>query len=387
MSAMEEIAAWKASLSSAKKKDGTVPTTLLEIKVATSAFVTFQYERTPYIKGKVTLTFPEKYPTQASLIVSVDGLAPGLCKKLQREMEQVAKDSLLVPSSKNPDDTNDTTSTPQQIQPVVQYFTQFLDTNQFVPCWKEVRKLVDMAQQPSSLVKVLALHETQGVIRLKLTSSSGDYFYDSKLTINPSYPSTSNLEDPLQLTRVKSNFPSAMEDVMAKHAKGFVRLLQDGVQVQEAWTRSNPVALPSTNESNTTTTNSQAASGDPIPSLLPVVSMLQSKLMSLPETKCAMCQTNLLPAKPADLAALYDKTSKKTKQQQQRPIYSACGCWFHYQCLHRVLTEPPFGVQCPVCRRERAYHPDWSADVQAYQRAYTAQQARQREIDDVAMMF
>lgn len=364
----EEIAAWKATVAASKKR--------LQVIAATSAFVSFKYERTAYVQAKVKLTFPADYPTN-HLIVSIEGgLAPGLNKKLVREMEEVAK--------KQQSSSSNNADTPHQIEPVVDYFTEFLDTNRFVSCWKEVRKLVEMAKQSPSptTLAILALQETQGMIRLKMTHDA--YVYDCKLVVNPGYPSTSNLEDPLQLTLVKSNFPKQIvQDVIAMQAKGFVRYLQDGVPSDEAWVQSNPIQLPQSNASCIDTTT-----GDPIPSLLPLVSMLRSKLMQLPSTHCPGCQTVVLPNKPSQLATIYDTKSKKQQQQQQqqRPMYSCCGCWFHYKCLNTLIVEPPFGLKCPTCGK-RAHHSDWSADTKELERAYAERQARQREMDDVAMMF
>lgn len=380
-SVAEEIAAWKATLSvSSAKQQGQ-----LHLIAATPAFVSFKYERTPYVKAKVTLTFPDNYP-KSRLIVSVDGLVPGLNKKLAREMEQVA----LKQQQQEQQSTSGDAATPHQIQPVVQYFTQFLDTNRFVSCWKEVRKLVEMSKQQqqqestadSTALTLLALQETQGMIRLKMTH--GEYMYECKLIVNPAYPSTSTLQDPLQLSTCKSNFPKQIvQDVIVKQAKDFVRLLQDGVSPEQAWTRSNPIQLPSKSSLDANASSNNDNMGDPIPSLLPLVSMLRCNLLQLPETNCPVCQTAAIPCIPSQLEALYDTKSKK---KQQRPMFSSCGCWFHYKCLGTLLTTPPFGLTCPKCA-SRAYHTDWSAGTKELERAYADRQARQREMDDVAMMF
>jgi len=338
--AAEESQSWKQG----------VPKSI-QVVTATPQFLTFKYERTPYVKAKVTFTFPENYPA-VPLIVTLEQLPPGLIKKLMREMEDVAKAHLSKP----------------QIQPVAQHLTNFLDTNLFVPCWKELRKIVDQAKDSNTL-SIGSLQETKGAIRFQLTN--GEYAYEGKMMVNPGYPSTTNLDDPLQLQTMKSNFPKhVLEMVVEKQVKNFLRNMQDGMKQENAWLKGNPIKHP---DQPADTPND----GDPIPSLLPLVSILQTKLQALPATNCPMCQTPVLPKDPKQLAKL-----KKPHQ----PTYSSCGCWYHHQCLDQSLSEPPFGESCPACRRN-AYHPDWASDEKERQQAYAQKQARQREMDDVADMF
>eukprot|EP00977_Amphora_coffeiformis_P005267 scaffold1123_cov168-Amphora_coffeaeformis.AAC.35 len=337
----DEIEAWK----------GDIPKSI-QLVSTTRDFVTFKYERTPYVKAKVSLRFPEGYPTSSNLLVTVEGLVPGLNKKLVREMEQQCQ----IGQS--------------QIQPVTRYLTHFLDTNLFVPCWKEVRKLVDLSkQQPQrnndeTRFALVSLQETKGILRVKFTRDS--YFVEGKIVVNPGYPSTTTLENPLEWKLLKTNFPSDLsESILVQQIKRFVRCMQDGVAEQDAWPHSNPLFLQEK-------PGEPLGDGEPIPSVLPLVNVLRTKVMTLPKTPCPGCQKDLLGS---------PNPSKK-----RLPIGSACGCWYHFECLEKFLSEPPFGTSpCPACARQ-ASHPDWS-DRAELERKYAQRQAQQRALDDVAMMF
>jgi len=138
-------------------------------------------------------------------------------------------------------------------------------------------------------------------------------------------------------------------------------------------------------------------STNPQPSLLALVTFLKEKIQHLPEAKCPCCQTLALPSDPNKLKALYVassecKTDKEKKERKLaralRPIRCYCGCWYHFQCLDKFMTEPPFGIACPTegCGR-RVFHPDWPADISQLEREWASHQARLREIQDAAMFL
>jgi hypothetical protein len=125
------------------------------------------------------------------------------------------------------------------------------------------------------------------------------------------------------------------------------------------------------------------------PSLLPVVKFVVEELVCrMPSEPCQSCLKPVLPTVPAssvDLESLTDKESKKVKKGwlQKRPVRTFCGHWLHYDCLDEWLTTPPFIRQCPVCGK-RIWHPDWPEDVKQVERAWQNEQARKREMADVA---
>ena len=425
----------------------------IEIQAATKSFLTFSHERTPSAKVKATLTFPDDYPSH-SLLVNIMWVPPGLQKKLQKMLDKVAAE--LAPQP--------------QVETVVQRLVSFIDTNRFVSCWKEVRKVVELIQQDNE--STIAMNEAKGLIQLRLVH--GKYFYACSITVDPLYPTTTpeNWGTVCKLRMRETNFPPKIETLLTLQAKELVRRMQDGMSADRALLMSNPIQAPAgEKESEQETTislsketlkglqndvktmarvrdlrqvDSETKQGDarvkahsskerkdarrtigkltkeelakdeewmkqekarmetynipdyadspPQPSLLSLVMFLETKIQRLPDEKCPICKELTLPSDPNTLKALYDPQSSDIKARKQakrkRPIRCYCGCWYHYACLDKFMTEPPFGAACPTpnCGR-RVYHPEWPADMKELERGWAMKQARQREIEDAAMCF
>lgn len=114
------------------------------------------------------------------------------------------------------------------------------------------------------------------------------------------------------------------------------------------------------------------------------------------------CGKRLFPADPEAAAALL-----RTADEAKRATRIYCGHWFHYACLARFITEPPFGKPCPVrvCARspprialtpsplcgrglpqtcgKTVQHPDWPSDVKKLEKRWAHTQAKKREVDEV----
>lgn len=442
-SVLDEIRALKKNASHLK----------IEIQSATASFLTFTYERTPSAKVKATLTFPNDYPSH-SLLVNIMWVPPGLQKKLQNMLDQAAAE--LAPLS--------------QMEAVAQRLVTFIDTNLLVPCWKELRKVVDLIQHDDH--STIAMNETKGLIQLRLVHDQ--YYYSCHITIHRLYPTTTPEEwgNACRLKMKKTNFPPKIETLLTLQAKELVRRMQDGMPADRALLMSNPIQAPTdlseaeqqqnisiskstlkglqhdvetmarvrdlrlvneetkqgdakvkthsskerkdarrticklTKEERTKDAEwekqEQArlqeynipdyADADPQPSLLSLVTFLETKIQRLPDELCPICKEPSLPSNPDTLKALYDPQSSDKQARKQakrkRPVRCYCGCWYHYACLDKFMTEPPFGSACPTadCGR-RVYHPEWPAEIKELERAWAMKQARQREIDDAAMCF
>jgi hypothetical protein len=131
----------------------------------------------------------------------------------------------------------------------------------------------------------------------------------------------------------------------------------------------------------------------PQPSLLVLVTFLLQKVKGLVVETCPCCNKRVLPACPDALNSIYTSSSSSKSDNQakemrkMKPYRTYCGCWYHKSCLNTLLTEPPFGIECPkACCGRRVFHPEWPGDVKQLEREWAAKQARMREVED-AMMF
>jgi hypothetical protein len=446
----------------------------LEIQSVTCHFLTAIYEKTPYRRIKTTLTFPEDYPGHP-LIVDVaaeKGVPPGLKKKLENVLGDVAQENKGLFS---------------QVEPVLSRLINFVDTNKFVPCWKELRQAVEKVQKsaetPIGKGSTIAINDVQGLIKLRLQGFR--YYYSCSITIDDGYPSTTSHEDwgkACKLLVKSTNFPPKVETILTTQARELVRRMQDGMTAEDALHMSNPITAPvdlmkkgdapkvrltqdvlkglhkdvetlahvrdlrqvnAATDRHNAKVNANTArerkearreigkitkdeiakdasaeekekqwqlrerarlagynfsefdGSSPQPSLLTLVNFLMRKIQNLPEEICPVCKGLSLPNDPSILKALYDSTCASASEEEKmarrlarkkRPIRTYCGCWYHYSCLDKFMTEPPFGAACPFDGR-RVYHPDWPSDMKELERAWAAKEARKREIEDATMAF
>ncbi|KAL3782905.1 hypothetical protein HJC23_004884 [Cyclotella cryptica] len=469
------------------------------IKVLTSTphFLIATYERTPYTRIKMTLTFPEGYPSHP-LIVNIDQDAivpPGLKKKLEKELGELVRERAMHGQY-------------DQVRVVWERLTSFVDTNMFLPCWKELKKCVDLVRTSNNdtssndrktnmKASTIALVESKGKIKINLHNEA--YFYNCTIVIDPAYPdyspATGGKSCLLQLQ--STNFPSTIQTLLTSQAQEIVRRMQEGLSQERAMFMSNPIRLPKNfhlNKEDDTSGTSRALTQEtiknikhdtetlkrvnelrkkesaaakitmsngnggyqdhkamakerkdarrnihkltevereadqklqekekewkleekkrsegyydlyntmePQPCLYVLVKFLVDKVRGLVEEVCPCCKERVLPDDPNELISMYGPTDKngsdhpqqkqhhpKSTKKKMKPMRTYCGCWYHKSCLNTLLTEPPFGIECPTvdCGR-RVFHPDWPGDIRQLERDWAAREARKREVED-AMLF
>ena len=451
----------------------------VQITSATNHFLAASYARTKYTRIKITLTFPEDYPSQHVIvdILSDEVVPAGLKKILERELSKVAVEYA---------------NTHKQVYAVFQKLVHFVDNNKFVPCWRELKQCRDLIhnkqqdQDGSLCESKLALLETKGKVKLRLQNDQ--YYYCCSIIINDNYPSTTKIEDygkACDLHMESTNLPPKIELMLSTQARDLVHRMQDGMSPTDALKMSNPIRLPKNFKGDTKapvkTRLTQATLKDlkrdvetlkkvhnlrevdsatvewnakikahdakarkearrninkmtkseisndlnkeakekqwqieekarlagynfseydgsnPQPSLFSLVTFLIEKIQYLPLQICPICKKRALPKNPKKLESLYltsnqAKTEKEKKERKasklKRPIRTFCGCWYHYECLDKHMTEPPFGATCATvdCGR-RVFHPNWPSDIKQMEKAWAMKQARAREIEDAAMFL
>jgi len=372
--------------------------------------MTATYQRTPnaFVKVKFTLTFPNGYRNSAtednSLVVGIEGgvnVAPGLKKKLIKELEELPKKEMK--------------STFHQMDAAIKRLVEFIDTNLFVPCWKELRQVVELLSNSNDSARpdTIGLNERKGLIRLNFQPRNGKYQYKCSIAIDPAYPNTTELVDYGKACKLKmesTNFPGPIEKIITSHAQELVRRLQDGMSEDQALTMSNPVNLPLTDsKSSPNETPAEAwqreedarlkmykISGGPYdgscpqPSLLYLVKFLRRAIYRFAEDKCPSCDKFSVPADPEELAAMY-KAKGSVQAKRSRPCCVHCGHWYHVGCMDKLMNEPPFGIGATCtgnCDGKQLYHPDWPLETAAdRERLYHQRQAKEREMADAADFF
>ena len=202
----------------------------VKVLTSTPTFLIATYERTPYTRIKMTLSFPDGYPSHP-LIVTIDQDAvvpPGLKKKLEKELNSLASEKA---EHKQFD----------QVRSVWEHLVSFVDSNLFFPCWRELKKCVDLVQnsKPSTISIV---SETKGKIKLSLHNEA--YFYNCTITIDPAYPDYSTGEKSCLLKVQSTNLPDGIKKMLTSQAEEIVRRMQEGLSSERALQMSNPIKVP-----------------------------------------------------------------------------------------------------------------------------------------------
>jgi hypothetical protein len=358
---------------------------------ATPSFLTANYQRSPTsrVKVKITLTFLDGYASSSGLAVSIEGtnVPPGLKKKLQKDLGEVARGK---------------GHTYHQIEAALQNLIDIIDTNHFVPCWKELRQVVELMGESKEKGDTIGMKETSGLVKLTLNSNNKKYHYRCSIYVDAEYPNTAKITDYGKSSRLKvdaSNLPDSVKTTITKQAQDLVRRLQDGMSEEHALKMSNPIHLPSSTTPKPDETPDEewqrkdqerrsiygvplkdAFDGShPQPSLLPLVAFLHTTVHQISTQTCPACNEKSLPADPATKLA-----------KSKRPIQVHCGHWYHWGCFNeQLMNQPPFGVlqDCSECN-QRIYHPDWPEETATErERAYQQRQAKEREIADAADFF
>jgi hypothetical protein len=390
---------------------------------ANTNFVTAVCEKTASRSIKVTLTIPSSrsnndndesssssYPC-IPLIVSIDTqqkngktkIPPGLKKKLENQLTKVAEEEISP-------------GTFGQIHAVLVRLQIFVDTNRFVPCWKELKQSMDLISSSSSTTtkkgssrkcSMSILSETKGMMKVQFEMNN-DYKYACKITIDEGYPTTLSIHDWgkssfIQTIPSGTNMPNELFTYLTNQAQQFVRLLQDGMPEKEARCYIHQTntggGVPMITEDGHQVPKYDGSNSQL--SLLPLVQYLIDTIPSVFDHICPKCEKSIFPSDSQTLKSLYIK-KKKIQIQKLCPIQSYCGCWYHYGCLQQVLLEPPFGDACSNdiddgCGGRQVGHKIFFSDDDGdnnnigtrdeREKMWQMEQRQQRELDDMAMMF
>jgi hypothetical protein len=151
----------------------------------TKDFITVVIIRTPYSRVQLRVQYLPNYPDEVPLI---ELTSPTLPTPLLRLKEKECMEKARVDIGK------------PQVRAIYEHIYQFIQTNMFIPCWKEMKQVAALCEGRGQL----GADEKEGILQLRLTE--GAYRQTVKLKVPPMYP-----EEGVQVEFTTSNFPAAMQ--------------------------------------------------------------------------------------------------------------------------------------------------------------------------------
>lgn len=284
----------------------------------------------------VCIQFPPKYPSENLLIeLKSKTLSEQLLEKLTNICEKEVKKNSGKP----------------QILALLKFIRAFIDENPLSCCYDEILSIKQT---------VLDLKEERDELRLKQKHSSltlkavkGNYYFKTSIHVPDDYPTKA-----VVLQDVDTNVPPIFQRFAIGQAKEIARKCIE----------------PPLNKKK------QSAPFVPQPSLLLVAKFLGKLIKEIPDGKCQLCAKPCLPPNPQDA-----ETDENSGMHIER-VY--CGHLFHQHCLVTYMKTPPFqgGKKCPSCG-QRIYHDKWRVSERLAEDRWAHEQARERELEEVADFF
>lgn len=292
------------------------------------SLIQMRFKRTEHRQLVLSIQFPKGYPDSVLLLETKsktisDELLAGLVKVTE---EHLQKNFYGQP----------------QVVAAARFVRDFIWDNRFVVCSEE---LSFIKKELISGDDVLKLKQKQGVVHIKGVKNK--YHLDCKLTIPDEYPVKA------VTFVVTSNFPIHLQKMFVGQATEIARQCVE-VPIVKKKTQVEFV---------------------PQPSLKRVATYLvQECLRRFPSEKCPSCQKLVLPEDPS---------TELLSSSAIEMVY--CGHLYHYDCLDRLMTLPPFGEakKCPACQK-RIFHDKWNVSARLMEERWAHQEARKREVDEVA---
>lgn len=154
------------------------------------------------------MQYPTQYPSVTPIVeLSSPTLPPPLLRNKEKECMDLAKSHLNSP----------------QVQIIYDNIYKFIQSNLFVPCWKEVKQINAICEGKGKI----GANEIEGTIQLRL--HCGNYRHSINVTIPPSYP-----EAGVSFHFIQSNFSNEIQHIFQYQAEEICRRCVSGFSPQQA---------------------------------------------------------------------------------------------------------------------------------------------------------
>ncbi|XP_046142863.1 uncharacterized protein LOC114873756 isoform X2 [Osmia bicornis bicornis] len=233
-----------------------------------------------------------------------------------------------------------------QVLQILKFVRNFIDENPLICCYDEISTIKKTLENEDEL----KLKQKYSCIGLKV--QRGLYYFKAKIEVPDNYPTAC-----VKLEDADTNFPPLFRRYFLAQGKELARKC---------------VEPPLKKKSQAPFT--------PSPSLNTVTSFLVKSVKTLPQEHCQSCRQMCLPPNPENA-----ETNENADMHIER-LY--CGHLFHLHCLVTYMKTPPFhgGKKCPTCK-QRIYHEKWGLTDKLAEARWAHQQARARELAEVADFF
>ncbi|XP_076249444.1 uncharacterized protein LOC143188851 isoform X2 [Calliopsis andreniformis] len=233
-----------------------------------------------------------------------------------------------------------------QILPILKLIRNFIDENPLICCYDEISAIKKILENDDEL----KLKQKYSSIGLKVYQ--GLYYFKAKIEVPDNYPNVC-----IKLEDASTNFPPVLTRYLVGQGKELGRKCVEPPLKKK-----------------------QQTPFIPSPSLNIVISFLIRSVKTLPREQCQACKRACLPANPEEA-----EMNENADMHVER-LY--CGHLFHLQCLVTYMKTPPFhgGKKCPTCGK-RIYHEKWGLSDKLAEERWAHQQARDRELAEVADFF
>ena len=154
--------------------------------------------RTAYSRIQFRLQYPRDYPNEISIIeLSSPSLPPPLLRNKEKECREIIKENLGK----------------SQFSLIYEFLYNFVHSNLFIPCWKEVKQVMTLCEGKGTITAV----DKEGLLRFKLRE--GEFYQDINVSIPFLYP-----EEGIQIEFLShSNFPLDIQNIYISQAQEICR--------------------------------------------------------------------------------------------------------------------------------------------------------------------
>jgi hypothetical protein len=198
-------------------KDYLAPAAVLTLS---KEFITLLIIRTQYSRVQLKIRFTEKYPNEVPT-VEISSLSLPLPLLQNKEKECIENARKYMGKS--------------QLRAIYEPIHTFIQTNLFVPCWKEMKQIASLCEGKGKV----SIDEKLGLIQLHLVCAK--YVQVIKLTVPYNYP-----EEGIKIEFLASNFPTDIQYMFLSQCEEIVRRCVAGCTAEQALQVSNPIKLADT---------------------------------------------------------------------------------------------------------------------------------------------